>query len=236
MVNIKLSQIYLYHLVRLTDKNKADIRLAIDNAEVFAMAGTQIYPIVEFLVEQDVYETTPECYANEFNVKYGVIPNGVGGFDIILPLFEDYIDTEDDVNEQDCIPIQMFNTYAPMTPFTAPSFVHPYHPDATHAVEFLSLAGEAYCSPWKNFRYEFALHYLFNEFNSNRRCHIDDYDYDAEVEYRVVRFASTQKDGKCEYYANIYEHTPDGGSFHSRNFLFRRVNERDVFFCDTVDF
>ena len=81
MINIKLSQYHLFHLVNLSDEQIEEIEAARENAMQFIKAGTKQYPIVDFYVENDCMaeESTERAYGDHydgkgFEVSYGLLP------------------------------------------------------------------------------------------------------------------------------------------------------------------
>ena len=241
MINIKLSQYHLFHLVRLTDEQIKEIETARENATQFIQAGTKQYPIVDFYVENDcMAEASTErafgaAYDGKgFEVRYGLLPkNSDDRYPIIhltaVALDEDLAD-EPVIPELELITKKKFNAFGEKTvKFESMKYNHPYV-KATHMIVFYDTAAIAANFPIDIWEEALPLHYLFNELNSNRKW--KDPDSEDGYTYDVVRFWD-DKYHKVDYYADVYEHTPDGAiNTRQRNFLFKKVKEKDIFFKD----
>ena len=241
MINIKLSQYHLFHLVNLSDEQIEEIEAARENAMQFIKAGTKQYPIVDFYVENDCMaeESTERAYGDHydgkgFEVSYGLLPkNSADRYPIIhltaVALDEDLAD-EPVIPELELITKKKFNAFGHRAvQFEKMDYNHPYV-KATHMIKFYDTANIAANFPLDIWEEALPLHYLFNELNSNRKWKDPD-DEDGRT-YDVVRFWD-DKYHKVDYYADVYEHTPDGAVFsRQRNFLFKKVKEKDIIFKD----
>ena len=239
MINIKLSQYHLFHLVRLTDEQIKEIETARETATQFIKAGTKQYPIVDFYVENDCMkaESTERAYGSHydgkgFTVSYGLLPkNEDERYPIIhltaAVLNEDLAD-EPVIPELELLTIKKFNAYGEKTvKFERMDYKHPYV-KATYMIKFYDTGAIAANFPIDIWEEAHSLHYLFNELNSNRKWK----DPESGYTYDVVRFWD-EKYHKEDYYADIYEHTPDDAfNPRQRNFLFKKVRKTEIFFED----
>ena len=241
MINIKLSQYHLFHLVSLTDEQIKEIEAAREAATQFIKAGTKQYPIVDFYVENDcIAEAATERVLGShydgkgFEVRYGLLPkNSDDRFPIIhltaVALNEDLAD-EPVIPELELITKKKFNTYGHDVIKLEPmDYKHPYV-KATHMIKFHDTASIAANFPIDIWEEALPLHYLFNELNSNRKWK-DPESEDGNI-CDVMRLWD-DKYHKVDYYADVYEHTPDGAAmFRQRNFLFKKVKEKDIIYKD----
>ena len=238
MINIKLSQYYLFHLVNLTNEQKQEINAARENAKQFIKSGNKKYPIVDFYVENDriVESDAKKVFGKYYDGKgfkmcYGLLPETrFGRFPIIHPceigVFTE-LKKKPLLDEYGPIYLDYFNKWGDDTiKFEPINYKHPLV-DATHMICLKDLDVIAATFPLDLWEKAFALHYLFNELNSNRKWE----DPDTEDTHDVLQFKDNNNN--IIYYALLHEHTPDGAfGSKTRNYLFKKVDEKDIVFVD----
>ena len=238
MINIKLSQYFIFHLVKLTDEQKQEINAARENAKQFIQSGNKKYPIVDFYVENDRLSDADAKKAfgkyydgKGFKVSYGLLPETTfGRFPIIHPcdmaVFKE-VKKSPLIREYGPIYLEYFNKWGDdLFKFEPINYKHPLV-DATHMICLNDLDLMALTFPLYLWEKAFALHYLFNELNSNRKWK----NPDTEDTHDVLRFQDNNNN--IIYYALLHEHTPDGAiSSRTRNYLFKEVNEKEIVFVD----
>lgn len=236
MVNIKLSQYQLFYLVNLTDEQIKQIEEEREKSTKFVLAGTKQYPIVNFYVENDAMADTKSAFGNHYDgkgltVSYALLPkNSENNFPIIhltaVVLNED-LNKKTVIPELELITIKKFNKYGhDAIHFGEMNYNHPYV-KAAYLMEFFhGIAALSANFPIDIWEEALPLHYVVNELNSNRKWKRPE---DNHV-FDVVRFYD-DKHKKVDYYANIYEHTPNDGVYsRKRNFLFNKVKENEIFY------
>lgn len=240
MIKIKLSQYCLYHLVGLTDEQIKEIEVAREKATRFVEAGTKKQPIVDFYVENDRLTEEQASYAFKeyydgkgFNVSYGLLPkNNLNRFPVIhltSTVFDEKYLSEPVVPELGPLTIKQFNKQGSNAiKFEPMDYEMPYV-EATHMIVLDGVASLASKFPLDIWQAALPLHYFCNEINSNIKWKDPE---DEDCAYDVIRFWN-DKTLDLDYYADVYEHHPDDAiSYRQRNFLFKKVDEKDIFFED----
>ena len=236
MINIKLSQYTMFHIAHLSEEQVKEIEAAAEAATQFVQAGTKKYPLVKFYLENDAMADPERAFGDKYDGKgiemtYGVMPKyDRDRFPIIHPTaaaISTDLWEEEVIPELEVMTIADFNKYAnKLFKFERMDYKHPWV-SASHMIKFYNLGQLSANFPLDLWEEAHPLHYLFNELNSNRKW-TDEEGYTHDV----VRFWD-EKYHKEIFYADIYEHTPDGAiSGHHRNFLFVKVPKKDVFFKD----
>lgn len=239
MIKIKLSQYCLYHLVNLTDEQIKEIEAAREKATRFVVAGTKKQPIVDFYVENDCLKTknTTQCAFGEhydgkgFKVSYGLLPkNKYDRFPVVhltsTMVNEKYL-SKTVVPELEPLAIEQFNALGSNAiKFALMDYEEPFV-DATHMIVLDNVRSLAANFPLDIWQVALPLHYFCNEINSNRKWKDPE---EEDCTYDVIRFWNDETQA-LEYYADIYEHCPDDAlNLSQRNFLLKKIDEKDVFF------
>ena len=244
MITIKLSNYYTFHITGLTDKQNEEIKTAMASATQFVMAGTRKCPIVKFYVENDIYDEKNAKQAFDdrydgkgFEASYGLIyqeSKGTSRYDkcflVVQPtatMLDADLWKKDVIPECRIISIELFNEWASgYFKFEKINYVSCSEEKPTHMIKFNSMPSFSANYPFDKWMESVPLHYFANELNSNLRWRSKN-----GGTYDVVRFWDEKK-CKVIYFADVYEHNPSHSSLGQRNFLFKRVSEKDIFLLD----
>jgi len=134
---------------------------------------------------------------------------------------------KDVIPECRIISIELFNEWASgYFKFEKINYVSCSEEKPTHMIKFNSMPSFSANYPFDKWMESVPLHYFANELNSNLRWRSKN-----GGTYDVVRFWDEKK-CKVIYFADVYEHNPSHSSLGQRNFLFKRVSEKDIFLLD----
>lgn len=237
MIKLKVSQTYLSWFTGLTNEDKEKIDEEIANANRFIKAGNRIFPVVDFEIEDDMFNSDKvEGSTYDGLASYGVLPNGEGQYDKIMVMSKKQIGKKPELaKEQPLMTLDKFNLYANkefdlrMKKYAYEDWDSVFEPKvkATHRIEFPRQDIIFNFFPTLGSNLAKAMHYLFNELNSNRRVKRFE---DDEIYYeRVVRF--TNMKNEIEYYVLVDDKTSDINILH-KFYLFEKVDKPEIVYVD----
>ena len=114
MVKLKVSQTFLSWFTNLTEEDIKKLDEEIAKADRFIKAGTRIFPVVDFEIEDDMFNAKDvEGSTYDGLASYGVLPTGKGQYDKIMVMSKKQIGRKASLaKEQPLMTMNKFNLYA----------------------------------------------------------------------------------------------------------------------------
>ena len=227
VIDINISQMNAYQLIHLSEKQISELEEAMSNATQFVKSGSELLPIVTLKTHNDYFADEKPPFELEVETSFGLkrikYKNQTEYVKTAV-----YLDSQREGKEQELISLSEFNKIAGRFGMQKLNYSYPYHPDAEYLFRLLANDTDFFLFPkvYDDNELSLAYHYIFNEMNANRKYkYLEPEDNEANATFHsVVRFKG--KNGIVVYYACIYSHVET--SLIYRNFLFKRVEEKDI--------